>query len=384
MALTNKLENIGNAIRSKTGGTELLKLDEMPAAIESIETGGGGADIPEEAFSLTDSFDMRFFNNNWNWFIENYGNKIVTKNITSANQCFSNSHNLTKIPFTINFKGGSNYSNINDMFRVNKKLTQLPNITGLRLSSCSGLLYECQLIREIPEGFYKDWDFSYLNSMTSEWSGAMNSMFGYCYSLRKIPVEMITSGNKKANYNYAYFYSGFNSCYALDELVDLPLFYTATWTTNAFNLSFNRCSRIKNLTFETNEDSTPKVMNWKNQTIDLSNYVGYASGYSWSTTYNSGITRDTQITNDSSYQALKNNPDCFTALPEYSRYNHDSAVNTINSLPDTSAYLASAGGTNTIKFYGDSGSLTDGGAINTLTAEEIAVAAAKGWTVTLT
>ena len=48
MALINKLEDIGNAIRSKTGGTELLKLDEMPAAIESIETGGGGAELPEE------------------------------------------------------------------------------------------------------------------------------------------------------------------------------------------------------------------------------------------------------------------------------------------------------------------------------------------------
>lgn len=32
---------------------------------------------------------------------------------------------------------------------------------------------------------------------------------------------------------------------------------------------------------------------------------------------------------------------------------------------------------------GKAGSKTDGGAINTMTAEEIAVAAAKGWTVTL-
>jgi hypothetical protein len=45
--------------------------------------------------------------------------------------------------------------------------------------------------------------------------------------------------------------------------------------------------------------------------------------------------------------------------------------------------LATAGGTNTIKFKGIAGSKTDGGAINTLTEEEIAVAAAKGWTVTL-
>ena len=80
---------------------------------------------------------------------------------------------------------------------------------------------------------------------------------------------------------------------------------------------------------------------------------------------------------------MKNDPDSWTYDINYSKYNHDSAVETINSLPDTSAYIATAGGTNTIKFNGASGSKTDGGAINTLTEEEIAVAAAKGWTVTL-
>lgn len=43
MALTNKLSAIGDAIRAKTGGTELLTLDEMPVAINSITTGGGSA-----------------------------------------------------------------------------------------------------------------------------------------------------------------------------------------------------------------------------------------------------------------------------------------------------------------------------------------------------
>jgi hypothetical protein len=71
-------------------------------------------------------------------------------------------------------------------------------------------------------------------------------------------------------------------------------------------------------------------------------------------------------------------------MPVYSRYNHDSAVETINSLPDTSAYLAENGGTNTIQFNSVSGKLTDGGAINTLTEEEIAVAVARGWTVSFT
>lgn len=77
------------------------------------------------------------------------------------------------------------------------------------------------------------------------------------------------------------------------------------------------------------------------------------------------------------YNDHQYNPSILTA-----RYNHDSAVETLNSLPDTSEYLATAGGTNTIKFKGIQGALTDGGAINTLTEEEIAVATAKGWTVT--
>lgn len=42
MALTNKLTNIANAIREKTGNSDLLTLDEMASAISSIESGGSG------------------------------------------------------------------------------------------------------------------------------------------------------------------------------------------------------------------------------------------------------------------------------------------------------------------------------------------------------
>jgi hypothetical protein len=112
-------------------------------------------------------------------------------------------------------------------------------------------------------------------------------------------------------------------------------------------------------------------------------YVGVESYKKYILDYNSGITADKQVKDDATYQALKNDPDWFTVDLYYSRYNHDSAVATINSLPDTSAYLAEKGGTNTIRFLSTSGSLTDGGAINTLTEEEIAVATAKGWTVSL-
>lgn len=58
MALTDKLTNIAEAIRGKTGGTDLLTLDEMATAIASI-TGAGGADIHTETL-ITLAQDMRF------------------------------------------------------------------------------------------------------------------------------------------------------------------------------------------------------------------------------------------------------------------------------------------------------------------------------------
>ena len=95
------------------------------------------------------------------------------------------------------------------------------------------------------------------------------------------------------------------------------------------------------------------------------------------------FTIDKCIYNDETYQALKDDPDNYVAgysneNPHYySRYDKASAIRTINSLPDVSA----SGGTNTIKFKGEAGLRTDGGAINTMTEEEIIVATSKGWTV---
>ena len=140
-------------------------------------------------------------------------------------------------------------------------------------------------------------------------------------------------------------------------------------------------------------------MKFKGATLNLSISTGFSNSYNSSkaiTSYGkiTGIDWSKAIYNDETYQRLKNDPDWFSSggyndgknltsstfdlqtSKNYSRYNHDSAVRTINSLPDTSAY-----GTNTIKFCSTAGALTDGGAINTLTEEEIAVATAKGWTV---
>lgn len=50
MALTDKLKAIADAVRAKTGGTELLTLDQMAAAIGGISGGGG---LPSAVATVT-------------------------------------------------------------------------------------------------------------------------------------------------------------------------------------------------------------------------------------------------------------------------------------------------------------------------------------------
>lgn len=337
-------------------------------------------DIPEEAFNITGDCMYRF-SNGWEWFIRDYGSKITTKDIRTATNMFKNLQ-VEKIPFDINCVS-KDYVDTAYLFS-GCSIKSVPKVV-CKPSSTTYMFQGCGYLRNIPEDFNNGFDWSYIDSQTSAYSGSRSNMFYSCYSLRSIPMNFLEHGNPIINTSYAYFNGGFNECVSLDELVELPLPFTADYTSNLFNYSFIKCSRLKNLTFALDPDTNaPYVMRWKAQTIDLSQYVGYVDTYGagFVINYNSGITNDTLVYDDASYQALKDNPDYWTKVLKYSRYNHDSAVETINSLPDTSAYLATDGGTNTIKFKGDSGSATDGGAINTLTAEEIAVATAKGWTVT--
>lgn len=376
----SSLTGIANAIRGKNGSTTTYKPSEMAAAITAIS--GGGPDIPESAFVISGNCMYWDYYGKWDSFIAAYKNKWSTMNISGCINMFEKSQ-LTEIPFEINFD--TNYQSANSMFKDCEKITKSPKLNNLKPSDTSLLFNDCIRLRTIPNDFTDTWNFSYLDNQTSQFNGPQHKMFYSCYSLRSIPIGLISHGNKYVYYNYSYFYNGFTHCYVLDELVNLPIPYTqATWNNNSFNSTFTYCERLKNITFKKQDDGTPYTVNWKGQVIDLISNVGYAKVKSAILNHNSGITADKEVTDDASYQALKNDPDWFTCDIAYSRYNHDSAVATINSLPDTSAYLATqSGATNTIKFKGAAGSATDGGAINTLTEEEIAVATAKGWTVSL-
>ena len=376
----SSLTGIANAIRGKNGSTTTYKPSEMAAAITAI-SGGSGPEIPDSAFVISGNCQYWDYSGRFDDFITAYKNKWSTINIKSCVYMFEQSQ-LTEIPFEINFD--TNHQSANSMFRGCEKITKIPKLNNLKPNDTAFLFDSCYRLRTIPNDFTNNWDFSYIDNQTSQYSCPQNRMFCDCHSLRSIPIGLISHGNKNIYYINSYFANGFSSCYALDELVNLPIPYTkATWNNNSFSSTFFYCERLKNITFAKQDDGTPYSVNWKSQTINLTYNVGYATMKSAILNFNSGITADKEVTDATTYAALKDDPDWWTVDVAYSRYNHDSAVATINSLPDTSAYLATAGGTNTIKFKGDAGSATDGGAINTLTEEEIAVATAKGWTVTL-
>ena len=293
------------------------------------------------------------------------------------NYMFTGCQKLTSIPNITLIP--SNYFDMRSIFQSCHHIETLPYIYNAYPSNISALFYECLRLRNIPEDYVDTWNFSRLHSYNYANS---SNLFASCRSLRKVPDSLLQNMWTPSTSSYScWLYSAFEGCNSLDEIVGLPV-PDITYTSNMFISTFHGCFRLKNMIFSTS-GGQPYVVNWKNQAISLIDSVGYTNEPGAILNYNSGITIDKEVKDDATYAALKNDPDWFTLNINYSRYNHDSAVATINSLPDTSAYLATAGGTNTIKFKGTAGSSTDGGAINTLTEAEIAVAAAKGWTVNI-
>lgn len=363
------LTAIGDAIRAKTGKTDLIAPGDMPTEIENIPTGG---DIPEEAFLLTGNCTYRFAYGGWDWFLKDYGNRITTENIGVGNNMFTTSK-ITTIPFDLNFDN-SKYYDYAYMFGVCNDLVEFQGtLNNMYPENLNCLFQNCYALREVPK--FKNFNPARLRSHNY---ANTSSIFNSCRSLRTVDLDTLKLfiNPLATSIYYGLYMNMFSYCVCLEH-VTLPV-VQAEYTQNAFNSTFTECNRLSSLTFETNEDGSPIVVNWKNQVLTLNTYIGYVS--SPYQIINTGtITKDKEVVDDASYQALKNDPDWFTCKSAYSRYNHDSAVETINSLPDVSA----SGGVNTIKFNSTSGSATDGGAIGNLTEEEIAVAAAKGWTVTL-
>ena len=427
---TETLSSIGTAIRSKTGETTNYKPSQMAEAINSIKT--GGADLPEEGLVLSGNLAFYNYGGHWDWFINTYGDRMSTENISNLQSAFMNSS--CEIPFEINLtKDGNmtlqldnafNGANISEVPVINgnieKAVDAFSGCKATRFRSdlyfvdssvnCVGIFSSMTNLLELPY-LYNLKTYNYLNSMfagcikiksipadyADTWAIRRTealSDFSGCYSLRSIPTGVL---NKLFSNCISYTYN-FENCYALETIEGFPVTtarygavadgYSTTEltpveiTTNMFKFYNNggrpynflwQCGRLTKFTFaETTED-----VKWSNQLIHFTD-VGYDSNAAIVDTGRGEFTLENQVYDDATYAALKDNPDWWTADINYSRYNKVSALETIASLPDTSAF-----GTNIIMFRSAQGSKTDGGSIGSMTAEEIATAAAKGWTVSL-
>lgn len=376
MALTDKLTSIANAIREKGNTTAKLTLDAMPAAIAALEVGGGGSGedgVPNPILIDKDA-TAAFRNKSMNWIIENFGDRIQTSNLTSCPDMFSGNTTIENIPFDLNCSISGKVNFQSAFYNCNKLKSISGSINNANIDTMRYMFYGCNNLRELPV----------INNLTTENGGTMafGDAFRGCYSLRSIPESLLKMLGNTNVYNVnGTVFNGLSDLYTIDEIVGIPT-KTKEAPSNCFSNPF-KCYRIKRFVFDTKEDGSPYIVNWKNQTISLYDGFGWLTGNNAAITdFNSGITEDKKITDETNYPTLKDDPDCYTGNVYYSRFNHDSAVELINSLPDASAYLATqSSGTNTIKFRQDAGKLTDGGQIGDLTEEEIAVATAKGWTI---
>jgi hypothetical protein len=373
------LTAIGDAIRGKENSADLVPVNDMATRISAIQ--GGGSELPEAAFILTGDCSYKFMNGQWDWYLELFKDKMTSNNLTSLAQTFRYNYNATEIPLTeLNMTTKqSSGCNCNYLFDNCSRLTAVPYLNGVP-ESMQQIFNACNRLKFIPEDWADHIDWTRIH--TYLYAG-LSQMFNSCYCLRHIPQSLLDNlWSTGTSGNYVPYYSMFRYCATLNELNNVAV-QKGALTSNRMTYMIEHCYMLKKFTFAVQPDGMPYTAQLKAQTLDLSSYTGWlctTSSYykDYITGYGSGVTSDTRVTDEASYQALKSNPDWWTSLPEYSKYNHDSAVETINSLPDTSAF-----GTNTIKFKKTAGANTDGGAIQNLTAEEIAVAAAKGWTVTL-
>lgn len=285
-----------------------------------------------------------------------YRTVFTFNNVDNCNYMFSGCSTVEDLS-NVTINGSSNqYCSFDGMFNRCSSLKKLPNFSGSYMLGdypFTGMFRGCSSLVSIPANLF-NYNF-YLGD-----SRGIAYMFFGCESLTTIPNLSIGYNSAYTNgvtvdkygqwvnlYQFAFF-----ECKSLTAITNIPVYSIADYQQkqDMFECTFTRTYNASSVTFVTN-NGVPYASNINNSTIDLTD-TGYGG------TLDDGSTRS----------------------PSKSVYNHISAVETINTLPDTTG---SQYGRNVIKFKKNAGSATSGGSISDLTAEEIAVATAKGWTVSL-
>lgn len=351
--------------------------------------------------SFTFSGDISYFNYKgiWNNVIAALGDNLTISDVTSAELAFGSDiigNRPSTFPTISLTKPTQNNSsvgiNLNSLYRNAQNLTSVPTITASSTvyAYIMGMFNGCSNLTSIGADSF-NWLMAFGERISYSNINSYPGIFSGCSRLRTIDKDfwgkLQGSGTRNITRTYIYLVNAVSSCFVLDEF-NYPHLAGVNIADqdkgNIFTGTFNRCFRLKTINLNVNGGTYDNAiytntndLTAQQPTIDLTNYVGYAE--SWVNLANYGIPEGKEVTDATTYAELKNDLDWWTKDIAYSRYNHDSAVVTLNSLPSFKA----SNGIGLIKFKGTAGSATDGGAINTLTDAEIAVATAKGWTVTL-
>lgn len=365
-----------------------------------------------------------------------YGLTDEELTITTGNYLFANTSPLYKN--CLSYINRANFDKVDGMqwmFSNNSKVVDLSNIT-IKLHdsvTINSAFVNCVNLRKLP------------NFVTT--AGTFNSnqffrAFENCYKLEQeefdkfIKLDFSTTPQSYAfshNYNFKHIdltqaVNGFvpwgEIYWSFQRLIgtepNLRTIKLPAWNPKQDSKPFETSSyywgtwdgmtMLDSITFSTEENGVATKAKIKNCLIYIENDYGCGSTMTGLMSYpDEPLTKDDNVFKDitssncttetikAGYERVKNRPN-WCSVYDYSmsyqgktiypriltsRFNHKSMVDLINTLPDTSEYIAAKGGTNTLKLCRYMGDLTDEGGASNLTEEEIAVATAKGWTIAL-
>lgn len=364
------LTNIADAIRAKKSSTDTYTPAEMATAISSIETGGGGGPTAED---LTFTGDLCYFNyyGRMSKIIKKYGSLMRFNGVNNLSYAFKGNDPLNSdfSNWAINlYKCDLSYC-----FSGQSYITAYPKFQGT-VTNLDNLFCDSSSIELIRDDLFSaGTEFICKLASNNNYSG----IFHGCHALKKLPLWFknmtftVDRDTTYSPYSSVYYYT-FNSCYNLKELT-LPIFPApGKLKSNCFQSTFEDVKSMRKFVFAPPPTGNEAVL-WTKQTINLAH---------WLSGYDPSASGPKVIYDDETYNLYKNDPDARAQTLEYSFYNHDAALETIRSLPYAQMVdVPDSELQNVIKFYGKSGEKTDGGAINTLTTAEIAIATNKNWTV---
>ena len=365
-----------------------------------------------------------------------YGLTDEELTITTGNYLFANTSPLYKNCLSyINRANFDKVDGMQQMFSNNSKVIDLSNITIKLYGSVNiqNAFANCINLRKLP---------NFVTTVGTFNSNVFFGAFENCYKLEQeefdkfIKLDFSSTPQSPAfnhNYNLKHIdltqaVNGFipwgEIYWAFQRLIgsepNLRTIKLPAWNPKQDSKPFEMSSyywgtwdgmtMLDSITFSTEENGVATKAKIKNCLIYIENDYGCGGNMTGLMSYpDEPLTKDDNVFKDitgstctierikAGYERVKNRPN-WCSVYDYSmnyqgktiypriltsRFNHKSMVDLINTLPDTSEYIAAKGGTNTLKLCRYMGDLTDGGGASNLTEEEIAVATAKGWTIAL-